>query len=297
MPYVKSVRKLIRDEHFDIVHTHTETGGLILRLVGKTGAKYLYTPHGMSFYKGAPIKAQLAYRPIEHWICTGMDNNIAINLEEYQILKKWNSKTALFIHGIGLNIDRFHQVNKSRQEIRSELGIPEDAAVVLSIGELDDNKNHCVVLEALRYTSAYYLICGVGPNKDKLLQLANEYGMKKRVVLAGYRKDIPDIIHSCDVFAFPSIHEGLPVSLMEAMAGGLPVVCSRIRGNVDLIEDGVNGYLVEPHDLGKWTSALVEIISDKSIQNEFIGKSSQKIVKYSYQNIFIELKSIYSMYT
>ena len=292
---IKPTKDLITRENYDLIHGHTETGGLILRLVGKTKGMKIYTPHGMSFYKGAPLKAQLVYRPIEHWICSGMDCNIAINQEEYQTLIKWNPQTAKLIHGIGLDVEKYQKPTRSRKEVREELGIPEEAMVVLSIGELDDNKNHRIVVDALKGMNAYYLICGVGPNEKALRTQAKANGMEDRLILAGYRKDIPDILGACDIFAFPSYHEGLPVSLLEAMAGGLPVVCSKIRGNVDVVEDGGNGFLVDPDDTKKWRYALEHIINDKQLIEEFTAVSYRKGAEYSINSVYKELLNTYDL--
>ena len=290
---VKPTRDLIQNENFDLIHAHTETGGLILRLVGKTKGRKIYTPHGMSFYKGAPLKAQMIYRPIEKWICSGMNCNIAINQEEYNTLKSWNPKTATLVHGVGLDLGRFQGKEEARQKIRKELNIPEDAIVVLSVGELDDNKNHTVVLDALKETKAYYVICGTGPNKDKLIEQADRIGMNNRFILAGYRKDIPEIIAACDIFAFPSFHEGLPVSLMEAMAGGLPAVCSDIRGNIDLITNEKEGYLAHPDDLNSWKTRLDQIINDPNERIQMKEKTMKKIRLFSEESIQSELNQIY----
>ena len=290
---IKPTRDLIIGEDYDLIHAHTETGGLILRLVGKTRGKRIYTPHGMSFYKGAPLKAQLVYRPIEHWICSGMDCNIAINQEEYRTLMKWNPNTASLVHGIGLDVEKYQKPARSREEVRKEFGIPKDAVVVLSIGELDDNKNHRVVVDALKELNAYYLICGVGPNEKALKEQAQANGMEDRLILAGYRKDIPDILGACDIFAFPSFHEGLPVSLLEAMAGGLPVVCSRIRGNVDVVEDGGNGYTCDPKDEIQWNDAIRSIVNSTSNITRFTENGKRISCLYARQNVRHELINIY----
>lgn len=287
---IKSTRDLINKEGFDLVHAHTETGGLILRLVGSIKGKKVYSPHGMSFYKGAPLKAHLLYKPIERWICNGMDCNIAINKEEMRTLEKWNPHTAFLVHGTGLDVERFQKRNKNRVEIRKELGIPEKAKVVLSVGELDDNKNHIIVIKALRHINGiYYLICGVGPNEEKL----RNAGLADRLILAGYRKDIPDIIGASDVFAFPSFHEGLPVAIMEAMAGGLPVVCSNIRGNNDLIKNGKNGYTVKNNDILEWKSAIEEVLQEETKRKKFTENSYNVIKTYANANVLEELKKIY----
>jgi len=287
---IKPTKKLIEKEGYDIIHAHTETGGLILRLVGKTKGIKFYTAHGMSFYKGAPLKNQIIYRPIEKWICNGMDKNIAINKEEYETLLNWDKTKASLVHGIGIDIDKFQKITRSRSEIRKELGIPEDASVVLSIGELDDNKNHIVVVNALKnIPGVYYLICGIGPNKEKL----QNAGLKERLILAGYRKDISDIIGASDIFAFPSKHEGLPVSLLEAMAGGLPVICSNIRGNNDLIVNSKNGFLLSTNDSDEWTNAIKKMVDILELRRNFIEQSNHIISKYNINNVKKELIQIY----
>ena len=245
----------------------------------------------MSFYRGSSIKSQLIYRPVERWICSGMDVNIAINREEYNVLKGWNTKSARIVHGIGLDLKRFSQDNQNREQIRKDLGIPMEATVVLSVGELDDNKNHVTVLKASEKTGFLYLICGVGPNNEVLRTTAKKLNV--RLVLAGYRTDIPDIIHASDIFAFPSYHEGLPVALLEAMAGKLPVVCSKIRGNVDIVEDGKNGYLVEANDVPRWNKRLTELAGNKKMMEQFERNSERAIRKYTKESVLTELKKVY----
>lgn len=292
-------RKLLSDEKFDIVHAHTETGGFILRIAGKPykKSKYVYTPHGMSFYKGSSAKSQLVYRPLEYWICSMMDANIAINQEEYFVLQNWNTTSAKYVHGIGLDLNRFREVDDGcRKCIRNEFGIPQDAKLVMSIGELDDNKNHQIIIKAiekLKRDDVYYVICGVGPNRDKLEQLAQQLGLGKKVVLAGYRRDIPEILHASDIFAFPSFHEGLPVSLMEAMAAGLPVVCSKIRGNVDLIEEGKGGYMCDPSSAEDFSNALNNLINNNFIYTEMAKTNQNKSEYYSLMNVLNELVGLY----
>ena len=295
---IRPTAELIKTGGFSLVHAHTETGGLVLRLAGKSAPdmKYFYTPHGMSFYRGSSLKTQLIYRPVERWICSGMDCNIAINREEYSVLTGWDPDTAAFVHGIGLNTERFLTPGRDRASVRRELGIPADAPLILSIGELDDNKNHRIVIEAMaemKREDVYYVICGVGPRKETLLALAAERGLAGRVVLAGYRSDIPDMIHAADIFAFPSFHEGMPVSLLEAMAGGLPAVGSAIRGIVDLIEDGVNGFLASPPDKEAWKTKMLRLLADADLRRDFSEKSRNTVQSYSLAEVEKELASLY----
>lgn len=295
---VPELRKILQAEAFDLLHVHTETGGILVRLsIGKKGrTKMVYTPHGMSFYKGSSFKSQMLYRPAEWWICRGMDANLGINREEAELLKKWNPDTEYFIHGIGLDIGSIVGTEVNRNAKKKELGIPENMKVILSVGELNQNKNHIVVIQALAKTKEQnfcYVICGEGDKKGELLELASELGIGERVFLAGYRCDIKEILKTADVFVFPSFHEGLAVSMMEAMAAGLPVVCSRIRGNVDLIEEGKGGYLFEPWDSEALGRAIGKILQDKTLAKR-MGAYNKKVVQnYSYQKVYEETEKIY----
>jgi len=298
MPQVK---QLLKEGQYDIVHAHTETGGLILRLAKnvKGNSRFFYTPHGMSFWKGSSLKSQLVYRPLERWICGGMDMNLGMNQEEVNVLCKWNSKTASYVHGIGLNLERFQQEGRPRNEVRAEFGVNDEEKLIVSVGELDDNKNHATVIKALSFLESKnykYVVCGVGPNKEKLNQMAADAGLGDKVILAGYRSDIPDILHAADMFVFPSFHEGLPVSALEAMACGLPLICSKIRGNVDIVKDSVNGFLFEPEDYLTLSIGMERLIMEQSLSKKFGEKNKETVRDFSQNAVIEELKKLYVQY-
>lgn len=294
---VHLLRNLIYEKQYDLIHAHTETGGLLLKLVGETKAKKLYTPHGMSFWKGSSLKSQLIIKPLEEWICNAMDYNLAMNQEEMQYLQHWNEKTANFVHGVGLDINWMQNPLKNREQVRAEFNATEHDKFIVSIGELDDNKNQAVVIRALSKLSRKnfkYIVCGVGPNRDSLLSEAKRLGVEKQVILAGYRSDIPEILNAADLFVFPSFHEGMPVSALEAMACGLPIICSKIRGNVDIITDGENGFLFEPSDVLSLSTHIETLLYDNSLRKR-MGMLNLELVKaYSLDSVKKELISIYS---
>lgn len=310
------LKELLRKEQYDIVHTHTETGGLLLKLAHgvKGRSKFFYTPHGMSFWKGSGLKSQLVYKPLERWICSGMDMNLGMNMEEVENLEKWNRKSATYVHGVGLNVSRFQgsegseskeglegKVHSEQSElsnpIRQEFGIANDERMIVSIGELDDNKNHITVIRALAQLGRKdwkYVVCGVGPNKEMLLQEAEGMGLKDNVILAGYRSDIPDVLNAADVFVFPSFHEGMPVSALEAMACGLPVICSEIRGNVDIIKEGDNGYLFSPADSDMLSNKIALLMDNEPLRKQMGAKNREIVKDFSLEAVTEELKSIYA---
>ncbi len=293
---VKKLASLIKSESFDIVHAHTETGGLLLRMAMmslKKNFKAVYTPHGMSFYKGSGIKSRLVYRPIEKWICSKMDKNLAMNAEELEVLNKWEGKTAAFVHGIGVDLTRFENAESN---IREELELSENTVLITAVGELNDNKNHKVVINALsklKDLDFCFVICGVGELEQKLNTIAKEAGIEDKFKLLGYRKDIPNVLGGSDIFVFPSFHEGLPVSVMEAMASSLPVAASKIRGNVDLIKDGDGGFLCDPDDIDAFSQVLETLINDADKRRAMGEKNKLNSALYSLESVEKELIEIY----
>lgn len=294
------LNKFLKREKFDIVHVHTETGGFMLRLScliqSKCNTKFVYTPHGMSFWKGSSLKSQLVYRPLERWICSAMDMNLGMNMEEVENLEQWNKRTAHYVHGVGLNVARMQNPVRSREQMREEFGLTESDKFIASIGELDDNKNHITVIKALATLGRKdfkYVVCGVGANKDMLLAEAERTGLKDNVILAGYRSDIPDVLNAADIFVFPSFHEGMPVSALEAMACGLPIICSEIRGNVDIIREGDNGYLFQPSDVETLARKLEYLLDDAEKRKVMGLKNKENVKDFSLESVTEELKRIY----
>ena len=296
---LSQLKELLSREQYDLVHTHTETGGLLLKLAysEKGKSKFIFTPHGMSFWKGSSLKSQLVYRPLERWICSAMDMNLGMNMEEVENLEQWNKRTAHYVHGVGLNVARMQNPSRSREQMREEFGLAESDKFIASIGELDDNKNHITVIKALATLGRKdfkYVVCGVGPNKDMLLAEAECTGLKDNVILAGYRSDIPDVLNAADIFVFPSFHEGMPVSALEAMACSLPVVCSAIRGNVDVVKDGDNGYLFKPSDVDTLSRQIALLMDNDALRQQMGAKNKGIVREFSLGAVTEELKAIYS---
>lgn len=294
------VKRIIREGGYDIIHCHTPVGAAVARLaarkVRKNGTKVIYTAHGFHFFKGASLVNWLVYFPVEWLLSPLTDVLITINREDYDRAKRLlRAKRIVYIPGVGIDTARFRGNAEKGAALRRELGIPEEATVLLSVGDLNKNKNHRAVLEALagmENRNLYYVVCGRGPLKEELEALAREKGLGDRVRFMGYRNDIPAFYAMADVFVFPSFREGLSVSVMEAMASGLPVVCSRIRGNTDMVEDGVNGYLMEPGNPDSIAGALRRL-EDGGKWEEISRNNLEKAEEYSLAVIAEQYRKVY----
>lgn len=273
---LRQVRHLLKQHTYSIIHSHSPIGGLLSRIAArdmrKNGTKVIYTAHGFHFFKGAPIQNWLLFYPIEKVASMWTDVLVTITQEDYKLaVERMKAKEVVYVPGVGVDTSSFNPSDDAafiRKTKREELGLDENTLMMLSVGELNKNKNHEVILRAiasLPNRNTHYFIAGRGELKEYLEQLAKELGISEQVHLLGFRNDVRDLYKAADVYVHPSFREGLSVAVMEAMASGLPVVCSRIRGNTDLIDQNKGGYLFFPGNIVDAKTAIQSIIANENL--------------------------------
>ena len=279
----RQVYLLMKREKYEFVHCHSPIGGVIGRLVGhRTRTKVIYTAHGFHFFKGAPIKNWILYYPVERFLARYTDVLITINKEDYHRAKNFKAKNVEYIPGVGVDIERFIKSNTSRKDKRKELGISNEAFILLSVGELSSRKNHQVVIDALgkiKDTNIYYVIAGNGRLYNEYLKSAQEYGIVDQVLLLGPRTDINELCQMADVFVHPSVREGLGIAPLEAMAAGLPLISSYVNGIKDYTKDGVTGLCIQnPRDVDAMKNAILKMKDNKEFCNQ-CAERNKKIAR------------------
>lgn len=295
---VKQMRELIKNNNYDIVHTHTPIASAIVRLACKDlpHTKVFYTAHGFHFYRGAPKINWLVYYPIEKYLSRFTDKIITINSEDYCIAKKFNANEVVKINGVGFDSNKIDRIKFNTSNLKRKLNIDEKQFVLLSVGELNKNKNHELVIRALSEfpcTNIKYIICGEGPLKLRLKKLVTELKLENVVEFQGFRRDVLEYYNIADIFIFPSFREGLSVSMMEAMSFGLPILASNIRGNSDLIDSGKGGFLFQPSDDKELLKLMLVLIENENMRNEFGEYNANKVLEYSTSEVLKEMKKIY----
>lgn len=301
----KLIKKLCKDNQYEIIHCHSPVGGVIARLAAretrKNNTKVIYTAHGFHFFKGAPKLNWLLFYPIEKYCSKFTDCIITINKEDYKRAKtKFKAKEVKYIPGIGVHVDEIQNIKVDKVKLRNEFKLKDSDFIIMSIGELSVRKNHKVVIKALskiHNKKIKYLIIGFGELEVELKSLVKKLNLEDRVVFTGYRKDAKAILHIANIFAFPSLQEGMPVSVMEAMAVGLPIVASNIRGNNDLIENGVNGFLYDCYDIDAFANGILSIYNNQKLAEQMNQNNMYKIINYNQltvknlmKNLFMEVR-------
>lgn len=298
------LKKIIDSGNYDIIHCHTPVGAALTRLAAraarKKGTKVIYTAHGFHFYKGAPLLNWLIYYPIERFLARFTDVLITINQEDYNRAKSFKAGKVEYVAGVGIDLKRFSRNQLNRDDKRKELGLSKEDFLLLSVGELIDRKNHAIVIEALEELKkrgiidrVHYLLCGQGLLAEQLKKQVVDLGLEKHVHFLGYRNDIDSLCNCSDAFVFMSEQEGLPVALMEAMACGLPIICSRIRGNTDLIRNRENGLFADNNPFSV-ADAIESYMSNERLKSQCAEQAIIDIKKYDISQILKDMNSIYS---
>lgn len=298
---IKQLKKLVEENRYDIVHCHTPVASMCTRLacrkLRKKGTKVFYSAHGFHFYKGAPKKNWLVYYPVEKFCARFTDKLITTNFEDFELAKKkMKAKEVLYVAGVGVDLKRFKNTDVDVAKKRRELGIPEDAPLLLSVGELNRNKNHETVIRAIAdMKDVYYVIAGRGPLQEYLQNIIDSLGMTDRVKLLGYRTDIPELCKTADIFCFPSFREGLGISAIEAMSVSKPIVVSDNRGARDFCKDGVNGFVCAPDSPSEFAAAIQKLLDDPSLRDEMGKVNIVEAEPFGHEKIIPRLLEVYGI--
>ena len=291
-----TIKSILDNGKYQIMHVHTPIAGAIARVAArKNDVKVLYTAHGFHFYKGAPFINWALYYPVEKMCSAFTDTLITINSEDYERAnKKMNSKCVEYIPGIGINTSKIYTLDSETMRGKQvELNLDTNAINLFSVGELNKNKNHQIVINAISQINdknIHYYIAGKGLEKDNLIELADKLKIADRIHFLGFRTDVKELYQLFDIFVFPSFREGLSVSLMEAMASRLPCAVSNIRGNVDLIDEK-GGCLFLPNEVSQCKEAIEKLISLDMCE---IGRyNAEKVKRFDEKVVQNRMKEIY----
>lgn len=297
----KQLLKLLRENKFDVIHCNTPIGGVLGRLCGKKAdvKKVIYQVHGFHFYKGAPLVNRVLYYAIERYMAHYTDALITINKEDYQAAQKFklrNGGKVYYVPGVGIDVDLYKDVLCDKNELRQEIRLRQSDFVLLSAGRLDKNKNNAVIIKALahlNYSDIHFVLCGEGEEADNLKELVRKYGLEQQVHFLGNRTDMNNIYKVSDVFMMMSYREGLSRSIMEAMASGLPCIVSRIRGNVDLIDEAKGGYLCAPNDDRALAQNIEDLYTNRQMCLQMGSYNLNRVRRYDLKQIVARLEKIY----
>lgn len=301
MTAYKNLMSILKNEDIEVIHCNTPVGGIIGRVCGKKAGvkKVIYTAHGFHFYKGAPLINRTIFKWAEMLMAHWTDAIITMNQEDYNAAKRFklrNHGKVFYTPGVGIDCNAYKDVEVDRKKIRDSLSISDMDVVCISMGDLIPRKNYKTAIQAIgqcQNKNIHYWICGQGPGLHNLKQLAREQNIEDRVHFLGFRTDIKELLKAADIFLFTTLQEGMPRSMMEAMASGLPCVASKIRGNVDLLEEGRGGYLLKPDDVDDIAVKLQRLAEDRELREKMKKANFERIQKFDIKVVKNKIERIY----
>lgn len=301
---LKRLRQIIIQNNYNIIHCHTPMGGCLARLAAwKTKAKVLYTVHSFFFYTGAPIKNWLIYYPIEKVLSHITDCFITLNNEDHQrITRKFNPKKIFHIDGVGVDLSKFISIaDTGKWALRQEYGYSAKDYILLCIAEFIPRKNHEMLFKQLpelqkQIPELRLLLAGKGELLEDYKKEIESSSAANRVDFLGYRNDINKLCQLADIHISPSKQEGLSLNNVEAMACGLPVVCSKIRGHVDSVIHGRNGLLFDLNSPEQMVDAVIELYRLPELRKEMAQHNIQDAQKFSLEASLAKMAEIYRLF-
>ena len=278
----QQVKHIMEKEKIELVHAHgTRANSNVFWAASQLNLPLVYTVHGWSFHpdqnplvRFIRVKSEkfLAQRA-NVTICVS-DNNLRDALKEFSL-----PNAAVIKYGI--NLKKFNP-NGSFKNVRAEYGLDQDTVVVGYIARITIQKDPFTLMKAIAKVPASvkvkFLVVGDGDLKPAMLQLAKELGIESRIVFSNFRQDVPDVLNAVDIYCLPSLWEGLPIGLLEAMAMGKAIVASAVDGTKEVISDNQNGFLVPPQSPEKLAEALTKLASDPALIERF-GANAHKVMK------------------
>ncbi len=267
----RALLALFRAEKPDLVHAHMPISGFLARLAARVAGVPViaYTCHGFLFNQpGSPLRRAAALAM--EWLGGRLtDVHMTVSAEEAADARRlWIARTSVAI-GNGRDPALYHPDAGARARIRAEFGVPDDRVVVIVVSRLVRHKGHPELLAALRDLDAELWVVGERLASDHGADLEPFFanaGLGPRLRRLGYREDIAALLAAADIFSLPSHFEGLPMSVIEAMLCGLPVVATAIRGPREQIIDGETGFLVPPMRVPELAAALGKLVADPALR-------------------------------
>jgi len=298
-----SLWRLMIKEKPAIVHTHTSKAGILGRWAAKMAGVpiIVHTPHGHVFYGHFGPLGSRFFLLVERLMASITDRIVALTEAErrdYIGFSVSNPDKIVTIHS-GVEIDRYTKAEVKIEDKKRSVGLNPKGLVVGTVGWLLPIKGPMHLLNAMAdvwqsHPEIRLVFVGKGELEEELRAEAFRMEVSERVILLGWRADIPEIMQILDIFVLPSLNEGMGRVLVEAMAAGKPIVASSVGGILDLVKHGQNGLLVEPGDVSALSLAIRRLLVDKKLRDE-MGKQGRIMAQnYSVEKMVRKIDALYS---
>jgi glycosyltransferase involved in cell wall biosynthesis len=274
-----AVKNLLKEQRIDLIHAHgTRANSNVLWAAKSLNIPVIYTVHGWSFHPDQNAVVRRIRIMGERYLTSRSDLNISVSASNQQTGKQYMPSFDSIVINNGIDLQKFDPT-RTYKDIREEFGIDPDTVLILFIARFTLHKQPLSLIRAFgdavkTNPNMRLLMVGDGDQKEEAVKMITESGLAGKISLSPFRQDVPDVLAAADIFVLPSLWEGLPIGLLEAMAMGKAVIASNVDGTSEILSHGENGWLVETDQLvPRLSEALVSLSVDENKRKEFGQKA------------------------
>ena len=297
----------IRRGDYAVVHTHSSKAGILGRwaawlasLAGPPAPAIVHTVHGWGHHERQHPLVRRVFVTVEQITASITDRLIVVSPlnTEKGLADDIATPDKYVTIRSGIDLDRFRNPSRPREDVRCELGIPSEAPVVGTVTRLSEQKAPLDFVAAAgevagQRSDVHFVVVGDGPLRDEVEAEIAARNLEGTIRLTGLRRDVPDLMHSFDIFALSSLWEGLPRVLPQAMAAGLPIVATAVDGNAEAVTDGVNGFLTPPANPEAFAGALLRLLDHPELARKFGEAGLEMVGEFGARKMVRDIEALY----
>ncbi len=296
----KAVKNFVKETDVNLIHAHgTRAGSNILWAAKRLKLPFIYTIHGWSFHQDQNTVVRKARILGERFITQKSNLNISVSASNQQTgIETIPGFTSTIINN-GINIEKFSPY-RNFIPLRKQLGIADNKILYLFVARFTFQKQPIALIQAFKKAhklnpDIHLLMVGEGEQKEEAEKMLKDEGLDHYITLLPFRLDVPDILAAADVFVLPSLWEGLPIGLLEAMAMGKTIIATDVDGTREIIETNVNGILINTETLIPSLASAIEILAIDVEKRELLANNARKTVENRFNAEYMtrEIESVY----
>ncbi|MRG44359.1 glycosyltransferase [Chitinophaga sp. SYP-B3965] len=295
----KKVRQFLADQKIDIVHVHgTRANTNVMWAARRLGLPLIYTIHGWSFHDGLNPLIKRARIAAEKFITRKAQVNICVSDSNRETGIKTFGRFDSVVIKNGVNPVKFNP-GAEYPDVKAAYGITADQLVIGYIARMTLQKDPVGMLEGFslalkQYPQMKLLMIGEGELKDAALEAARRLNLTDHVIFDNFRQDVPAVLKGVDIYCLPSLWEGFPIGVLEAMAMGKAVIASDVDGTREAVQDGDNGLLVPAKNSETLAAAIVKLAKDQTLRGQLQQRAMDTIrSKYTVSGMTRQIEKIY----
>lgn len=294
--WIRKLKEFVKSEGIDLIHIHSPYAAVGARVSLNGKLPMVYTEHNM----------WERYRKITYWgnmLTFGMNDHVFAVSETVRTSIRYPRPFNFLQMPPAETLYQGIDPNKTDPcmepvDLEATFGIPRNKKVVGTIANFKPHKGHPFLLRAAqlvirRQPDAHFLLVGQGPTLSAMRALARHLGIERHVTFAGFREDAVRITRAVDVFVLPSLQEGLPIALLEAMALGCPIVATDAGGIPEVVENGRTALLVPPKDQGALAHAIVTVLTNDAVRERLASTARSEATRYDISRTVTRTEDMY----